>query len=235
MNNKTLLIKLKKYLSMYASGYDSSALEYINDNFFKFINRDDAPDILMQIYSELGVYSDKNNFYMQHVNNIKQNFDIGTNILDIGSGCMPAFANLLAQEQLKLGSGTITLYDPLLVMKNPKYKNMKLNKTLFTNDMSVESYDIITGILPCDATELIIQKACENRKNFYVAMCGCDHSNSIYSNYYYGLDDYENYYQEFVIDKTLKLLKKYDNGTLKIQRLPSSFSIYYPILFNKKK
>lgn len=234
MKKRILLEKLREYLSKYSSGYDVSALKYIEDNFLDCIDGEFVPDILMQIYSELGIYSDENNFYLQHVNILKQNFDIKTNILDIASGFMPAFGNLLAQEQLKLGSGTITLYDPALVTQEPKYRNMKLNKVLFTKDMSVESYDLITGILPCDATELIIEKACENRKNFYVAMCGCDHSNSAYSSYYYG-QSYEEYYQDYVIDKTEELLKKYGNGNLKIKRLPKHFSAQYPILFNQKK
>ena len=97
--------------------------------------------------------------------------------------------------------------------------------------MSVREFDLITGTYPCNATELIIQKACENQKDFYLAMCGCTHFD-YYDLMYYGGNP--EIYQEYIIDKTERLLKKHENGELVIERLEDHYGLEYPILYNKK-
>ena len=226
---KEEIIKLRyeKFLLKYESLYNERMINYIKEHFWDSMD-EVVPDVLMQLYSEFGIL--KNNFYLEHLNKLKQRFDITGNILDVGSGVIPAFGNLVAKEQLRIGSGTITLYDPKLILVKPKYPNMKLVKKEFTLDTDVSNFDLITGILPCGATEDIIESACKNNKNFYLAMCGCTH----FKAFPLFTPLTAETYQDHVIGLTNNLLKKYNNGELVIEKLDDSHELNYPILYNKK-
>lgn len=228
MNREEILkLRYEKFLLKYESLYEERMINYIKEHFWDSMD-EVAPDVLMQIYSEFGVL--KNNFYLEHLNKLKQKFDITGNILDVGSGVIPAFGNLVAKEQLRIGSGTITLYDPKLILVKPKYPNMKLVKKEFTLDTDVSNFDLITGVFPCAATEHIIESACKNNKNFYLAMCGCTH----FKAFPLFTPLTAETYQDHVINLTNNLLKKYDNGKLVIEKLDDSYELNYPILYNKK-
>ena len=230
-NEEEISVLFKEFSEKYRHSYSDYSWQFIEDNFWTYVFSNACPDILMQIYTELGIESSEGNFYKEHVKRIQERFDIGRNILDIASGRIPAFANSLAHEQLRIRKGTITLYEPLLIETKPKHRNMTLHKTEFTSEISIKEFDLLTGIMPCEATELIIEQACRNRKDFYVAMCGCTH----FEYMPWGMHVTSEMYQEHVIEKTLRWLKEYDNGELVIERLDDSYPIDFPILYNRKK
>ena len=230
-NERKIAILFKKFAQKYRQEYSESAWEFIEENFWMYVYSNVCPDLLMQIYTELGIESPNGNFYKEHLKRVQERFDITGNILDIGSGKIPAFANLLAYEQLRIGKGTITLYEPLLIETKPKYRNMTLYKEEFTSETHIKEFDLITGIMPCEATELVIEQACRNKKDFYVAMCGCTHFDYIP----WGMYTAPEMYQDYVISKTQSLLKEYDNGELVIEQLDDNYAIDYPILYNRKK
>ena len=233
MRKDILNLKFQKFLLKYGPNYSEEALSYIKENFGKPIDYKTTPDVLRQIYTDFGMYPDEENFYLAHLKKIRNNFDITKNILEVGCGPVPAFGNILAKEQLRLGSGTITVYDPRLVVEKPKYPNMKLYKKNFTLDTSVSNYDLITGIFPCEATEDIIKSACTNKKDFYVAMCGCTHFDYFYIIMHkYMVSPYM--YQQYVISKAEELLENNNNGRLCVDVIDDNFEIDYPILYNKK-
>lgn len=232
VERKKIELELQKYLLKYGNLYNEAALKFIKDNFFYLMNIPHSPDILLQIYSEIGVYKGENDIYNAHLNNIKKHFDISGNILEVAGGMFPAFGNLLAKEQLKLNSGTVTVMDPELIINSPRYSNMKLVKSKFESISNLDNFDLVVGIYPCEATENIIIKSCESRKNFYLAMCGCVHF-SLYNGMVYGYT--KKAYQKYIIDLTNKFLEKYDNGTLEFDTIDSKFGREsYPILYNKK-
>lgn len=225
-NTKQMKILFDSFLNKYSKNYDPYVLSYIKHFFWKEMGNNVNPPELLQVYSELGIYDLNDNPYQAHLNNLRKYFDIKCNVLDIASGAMPAFANLLAKEQLKLGSGTVTIYEPSLVIDKAKYPNMRLNRKKFSSKIDISDFDLITGILPCEVTEDILKSACMYQKLFYVAMCGCVH-------FEYEID-YE-YYQQYIIDTTKKYLEEFNNGELVIDRLENKYYIPYPILYNKKK
>ncbi len=95
-------------------------------------------------------------------------------VLEIGGGCFPAFSKYFDEFQREHNmGGTITTYDSRLITN--KLGNIKLHKENLYEDMSVQSYDLIVGIMPCDAKELIVKKATLEHKEFFIAMCGCTH------------------------------------------------------------
>jgi len=222
--------KFNIFLEKYSKMYDEETLKYIKQNFFNYIQTDFNGNVLFQVYSELGIYD--NEFYKAHLEKLKENFDIKCNVLDVASGIIPIFGNMLAKEQLKLGKGRVTLYDPKLILPAAKYSNMRLNKRSFKLDTDVSPYKLITGILPCEITETIIEAACINQKDFYIALCGCDHFNSKYDEYMFSDSPP---YQEYLIDKAECLIQKYNNGKLIIDKLDDKYSFDYPILYNKRK
>ena len=230
LNERKIARLYNSFCKKYKGIYTEEEWSYIEENFWTYVFSSDAPDILMQIYTELNFEYEKGSYYERHLKKIQDNFDIRCNILDIDSGMIPSFANLLASRQLQLKKGTVTLYEPLLLSTSKKYKNMTLHKEAFTTETNIKSYDLITGIMPCEATELIIEQACKNKKDFYIAMCGCTHFDYIPWGMYVTPYTYQNY----VINKTKDLLKEYDNGTLIVEEL-DDFPIDYPILYNRKK
>lgn len=230
-NEEEIAKRFLEFKRYYQSKYSEDLWNYIEENFWFYVYSNCAPDVLMQVYSEIGIQHEQGDFYDEHIKRIKERFDIGCNILDVASGEIPSFANKLAREQMKIKKGTITLYEPLLIDTKPKYPNMTLYRQDFTPTTRIKEFDLVTGILPCEATETIIEQACRNQKDFYIAMCGCVH---FAEPYYFGGQFSPYYYQTYVIDKTKKLLDKYGNGELEVTRLDSSFEIDYPILTNRR-
>ena len=233
MEIEKLQKKFAAFKEKYAQSYRKQAWEYIEENFFTSIDSDETPDILMQIYSELGITPKSGNFYRKHLNLIKKLFPIDGNVIEIASGRIPALANMLAKEQLRIGKGTITIYEPLLIEMTPKHPNMELHQEYFNHETDVSKADLLVGVMPCEVTETILESAISNDKDFYVAMCGCVHS-PMASMYPFGYDISPEYYQEEVISKAEMLLKKYgENSTLEVTRL-KNHPINYPILYNKR-
>ena len=224
--------RFKYFKDKYSTKYSKEAWEYIEDHFFEDINERDVPDILMQVYSDLDIKPSGARFYHKHLHLLKSLFPIDGNIVEIGSGRIPAFANMLAKEHMRIGAGTITIYEPLLVELTPKLPNIEIHNEYFTNDTDISNKDLVVGIMPCEATESILESAIKNRKDFYVAMCGCVHSpfSSMYG-FGFGLSPY--IYQQQVINKTEKLLSEYDNGRLEVTKLKNT-EIDYPILYNRR-
>ncbi len=225
--------KFEVFKRQYQDKYAPEAWKYIEENFFDGLKDKEAPDILMQIYTELGIRPVGGFFYQKHLKLLKDLFPIDGHIIEVGSGRIPAFANLLANEQLKIGKGTITIYEPLLVQLTPRYPNMELHKEDFTLETDVSKSDLLVGIMACEATESILESAIKNNKDFYVAMCGCVHSPLSYMSYY-GYYTSPEIYQEQVITKAERLLKDYPNGTLEVTKLEDT-PFDYPILYNKKR
>jgi hypothetical protein len=226
------LKKLKRFMMLHKHNYSDHAKEFINENFLFFLNENMAPDILMQIYYATGIQPNGGPFYNAHINKIQELFGLDKNILDVASGKIPAFASQVASIQRKIGKGTITLYEPMLIHKKPKYPNMTLHKEEFDENISIKEFDLVTGILPCEATEAIIKASCKNQKDFYIAMCGCTHFE--YTSPFMSVNPYV--YQDYVLKLTRDLLQEYDNGELVIDYLPEEeFGIDYPILYNRKK
>lgn len=202
-NEEQIARRFNQFKRKYQNKYPESAWEYIEENFWFYIFSTCAPDILMQIYAEIGIEHENGDFYQEHIRRIKSKFDIGCNIVDVGSGLIPSFANQLAYEQLKIKKGTVTIFEPLLLVKRPKHRNMRLHQEEFTENTNIKEFDLLTGIMPCEATEIAIEKACQERKDFYIAMCGCTH----FDYYTHGMYISPETYQEYVIDKTQKWLK----------------------------
>ena len=65
-------------------------------------------------------------------------------------------------------------------------------------------YDLLVGILPCDATTLIIEKANEENKDFFIVLCDCTHFSQQYL--MFNIPTLENWHKHIkeVFDSTKK-------------------------------
>ena len=224
--------KFNDFLNEHRSSMDINTFNFLSREFNCAVTH--YPYIvgpLAQVCSELKI--DKkgdNDFYEEHFNKLKDNFDLGCNVLEVCSGILPVFSNLIAAHQIKIGVGTITAFDPKLFMQMSKYKNMKLHKEKVTLQTDISGFDLVTAILPCEATEDVLTLACQNQKDFYIALCGCEHGNDEYEDYMYSQPHYER-----MINVAKKLVKENNNGTLVIDKLSDKYNYDYPILYNKRK
>ena len=220
----------QEYKKNYEHFYSEKAKQYIEDNFFKEAYKTSNMDILMQLYSELGLDIGKHTFYDEHLERINSIFGLDRDIIEVASGYIPAFANKIAKKQLALNRGTITIYEPELFEEKAKYSNMTIHKEKFTEQTKINKDSLGIGILPCDATEAMIRNFCKNNMDFYIAMCNCNHkSNNIFPTYQY---------QNKMVDLAESLLEKYSNHQkkLKIDYLDDEFVFgYAPIIYTKQR
>lgn len=220
----------QEYKKNYEHFYSEKAKQYIEDNFFKEAYKTSNMDILMQLYSELGLDIGKHTFYDEHLERINSIFGLDRDIIEVASGYIPAFANKIAKKQLALNRGTITIYEPELFEEKAKYSNMTIHKEKFTEQTKINKDSLGIGILPCDATEAMIRNFCKNNMDFYIAMCNCNHkSNNIFPTYQY---------QNKMVDLAESLLEKYSNNKkeLKIDYLDDEFFFgYAPIIYTKQR
>lgn len=220
----------QEYKKNYEHFYSEKAKQYIEDNFFKEAYKTSNMDILMQLYSELGLDIGKHTFYDEHLERINSIFGQDRDIIEVASGYIPAFANKIAKKQLALNCGTITIYEPELFEEKAKYSNMTIHKEKFTEQTKINKDSLGIGILPCDATEAMIRNYCKNNMDFYIAMCNCAHkSNNIFPTYQY---------QNKMVDLAESLLEKYSNHQkeLKIDYLDDEFVFgYAPIIYTKQR
>lgn len=226
--------KFKEFLNQYAKCYSEDIVSIIQENFWRYQNELTTFDVLMQIYQELGIYEGRASYYNYHLDKIGHLFNINSNIADIGAGCFPSFSNMIAHSQLKLGQGTVSVFDPNLVTISPKYKNMRLYKKEFNFQMNVSNYDLLIGLLPCNATEEIIKSAIMNDKDFYISMCGCNHSvEQFYGMTIFGM--YSNYQQQMV-ELANDLMSKYNpNKEVVTYYMPEIYDVPYPVIYSKHK
>ncbi len=226
--------KFEDFLEQYAKYYSKDIVSVIKDRFWHDQDELVTLDVLMQIYQEIGIYDGRASYYNYHLKMIEELFNINSNIAEIGAGFFPSFANMMARSQFQTKQGTITIFDPELVITTPKYKNMKLHKEEFNFQMDVSNYDLLVGLLPCGATEDIIKAAIMNNKDFYISMCGCNHSNNLF----YGMFNFGMYntYQQQMIELANDLMSEYNpNKEVVTCYMPELYNVPYPIIYSKHK
>lgn len=231
MFKKYLRIRFEAFKERYRDLYPKEAWDYIEEHFFHDLHTFEVPDILMQVYSELGVYPSPAMYYRKHLKELKSHFNLDRNILEVGSGMIPAFANLIAEEQFRAGKGTITVYDPRIIETSPKYDNMTIHRESFDENTNLSHYDLIAGLMTCEVTPLLLEMAIKNDIDFYIALCGCVHAPLRSMSGLIGTSP--DIYQDMVIDNAKRLIKEKCNRELFVTKIEGN-PHNYPILYSKK-
>lgn len=222
----TKSLKVNRFLEENKHGYNDRELEFIRSNWVHFLDKKFQVDILRQMYSELGFMDDKEDIYHAFIKILEDNFDIDTDIIEVGGGRIPSLAKRIALKQKK---GTITVYDPNLISTDSPYPNMVLRQQPFTLQTPVKEDQLIIGFMPCEATEKIIYNAKKNNAHFLIALCeGGPHGDEF--DYFESEDEWLYsmlYSARDTADKT-------GHGPLQITDL-KEYDDPYPVIYTKKR
>jgi len=200
-------------------------LEFIKENFNEYLDKQEPVDILKQIYAELTLLKPENNIYLAVLEKIKELYNINSNILEIGCGAFPVFSKYIDKEQT---NGSITAFDKYLAPT--KLGNIKLYNRNLTKENNVEKFDLLVGIWPCDATTLIIEKAYEANKDFFIAPCKCTHFSKEYLRYHLpSLEDWENFLYHFARNNVGP------DKEVEVDYLDSKYNFNQKIIYTRKK
>lgn len=223
--NEELAIKALEFIEKHKDYYTDWELTFLRKNISTGLNNSRVPDILRQISVEVGALADENNMYKRFITLMEENFDIDTDILEIGGGVVPSLSKLISLKQQK---GTITVYDPRIIQNIPHQSNLTLKKEKFESDSSIGTAKLIIGFMPCDATNLIIDIACKNNLDFMVALC----EGGARKGYEWIEEDEE--WIEHVKYNAYRGIEGKNMGTLGIASL-KEYGNPYPIIYNKRK
>ena len=160
--------RILKFVEEHKDSYTPQELEYVYKNISNGLNYANHYDVLRQLYDEAGMNDIKHNVYEGFVTLLEQNFDLNTNIIEIGGGCIPSLGKKIALRQKK---GTVTVYDPRLITNIDKPSNLILKPELFDDNTSIGDAKLLIGYMPCEAAILLIDSACDNKIDFMVALC----------------------------------------------------------------
>lgn len=167
---RELYFKICQYFETYGKYYNSNAKNYVMQNIGQCVANQLGPDIISQVMSALNLYRPDKNLYLAILGLIKHIFDLKSNILEIGGGYYPALAQKIDEEQTRLQGGSITTYDPRLVVTS--LGNIKLHKEEF-NTQSLDTYDLVVSAMPCEATSMVIERCNADKKPFLITLCDC--------------------------------------------------------------
>ena len=213
------------YLEQYYILYSRACQKEMIRHFGNGLGEEFCADIITQIYSALGYIPNENDRYYGFVMMLKDMYGLDNKIVEVGAGYYPAVAKHIDSMQT---SGTITTYDPIILMN--ELGRIIIRKEEFTKKTAIDDADLVIGFSPCEASELLINKANENNKEFSIAVCGCTHFDTNYTRHYSPrVNDWINYLYE-----SAKEGKK-DNESIEISYLDDKYEYPYPIISKIKK
>lgn len=166
--------KLKRwllFLEQYHFEYPEDELKYIQSHFDKN-PQGEICDLLLQIYATLDMLEKDKNPYLGLLQVLQKHHHLNQDILEIGGGYYPTFAQYIDKVQALKG-GSITTYDPKLI--TTKLGNIHLHKKLFNLDHPTQHYHLIVGVLPCEASELTIKASLQQDSELFLVLCNCWH------------------------------------------------------------
>ena len=159
------------YMNTYGNLYPEHVREFIEGTFLgEGFEMDFYPDVMHQVYSKIGVYDYTDNFYDMCIREIQKNYSLDKNVIDVGCGFYPAFAERVAKLQ---HDGSVTAMDYDLI--TTEHGTVKLIKDTFTENTNLTKYDLVLGIMPCEATVPMIKNANKNDIDLFIQLCGCTH------------------------------------------------------------
>ncbi len=218
--------EMLKFIYSNQDKYDDrgiSKFKYILSDYFFDKKVCNIPVELLQIFSKFGVISEGKDIYLEFFKLLNELNFLEGNICEVGSGEYPRLAEIMLPK-IKLNGGILTIYDPEILYTD--FKGIKIIKEKFTKDTNIESTDTLVGLLPCLASETIVEKAFLENKNLLIGFCGCDHSSRNgfkKGNNKYWAEALSNYYKQ-----------RYDNE-VEMFSWSDNIKLDYPIMARHKR
>lgn len=218
-----IFYQIDKFLREHAKDYTLEEKKFILNNCAWGRKSSLVPDMLRQIYDELGFLDSEKNIYDGFVDLLEKNFDINRNIVEIGGGKIPSLAKKIALRQMH---GTITVYDDKLITTDSNLPNLSLKKRRLHADELLQA-DMIIGFMPCEGTETAIALAKKNRIDFMIALCegSCQNEMSVFMD-----DDWES----SMIYEAKKAVRDGNLGQLQKVKMAKKYQNPYPVIYNQR-
>lgn len=220
--------RISEFLDAHIDYYTEKEINYIRKNATSLLRKSGTiyiSDILRQIYTEVGLIPEQENMYDGFVNLLENNFDINRNIVEVAGGIIPCLAKRLSLRQ---NAGTITVYDPRVIVPTNSPSNLILKRQEFTRDTQIPTAQMIIGFMPCDATIPAIESACSNELDFMLALCEGGARRG------YEWLETEDEWLGFIQYIAKKGVKNKNMGTLEVSSL-EQYGYPYPVIYNKRK
>ncbi|MBR2827745.1 MAG: hypothetical protein IKE70_00735 [Bacilli bacterium] len=226
MNLMLRQMKIMEYLKSHPNLLTEKEKEYFlsyKGNLEEDIRR--YPDYFRQIFDELGFIDEDNNLYCGFINLLEEEFQIeNKNIVEVGAGRIPRLGKRITSKQV---NGTITIYDPLLYETTSTQK-FHLKKEKFNRNTSLKNVDLLIGLMPCEAADIMVERALEEDIDFMIALCEGGPHGDIFD--YYESD--EEWRDSLVVYANNRLAEKKRNP-LGIKHL-TKYKNPYPVIYTKK-
>lgn len=217
-------VKFLEFMKLYGKKYSKYAYNYIMENYQH--GEFSSYDIFRQIYSYLGILDENTDMYKGFLNIVLDNFNINTDVLEIAGGFFPVVSKYIDDVQMKTKKGTVTVYDPKLIVNC--LNNVILKKEEFNASTNIDKYKLVYGFFPCEATEIFAKRVCSEKKDFVIGLCGCVHlDNTFFGMYSNPLERWKEYVFN-IIDTN-----KSENCKINIKYLEKRYDSPYPIIIGK--
>ena len=186
-----------------------------------------VPDMVREIYDELGLLREDQDIYTGFMDLLQSEFDIRERkILEVGGGVLPRLGKRISSIQT--GEGKITVYDPRLSKYVQDTDRMKLVRKRFTTTTKLGDTNFMLAFMPCEAAESFLDSAIKHRIDFMLALCeGGPHGDE----FDYFESDEE--WLDSMIYKAKRGVKEKQMGSLGIQYL-KKYEDPYPIIYNHR-
>ena len=219
--------KIDNFLREYPDLYTKEELDVIRSiTWWDQINGLTSENI-RQLGDELGLLKDRVNVYDGFAEMINDKFDINRCVVEVGSGKLPRLAIKIRGLQTQ---GEVRVYDPSLIKKDYGDKKLILKREMFSRDTIVPKDSLIVSFMPCEYTGDLIEYATNNKHDFIIALCGCNH-------YYSPYVDFDDSLQDWYANMEYLARRGIDENGLGefVKTNLSDYKDPYPILYNKRK
>ena len=222
-NYDLVLDLIKRYPNAFNENEISSLLNYAK--------RDHKPntmipDLIREVYYELGILRDEENIYLGFMDLLSNNFDYqDRNIIEVGGGIFPRLAKRISNEQI---TGKIKVYDPRLNSRERSSDKFKVARYKFYADENIGDTNLLLGFMPCEATYNIIDAASRNNVDFMIALCEGGPHGDIYDYF-----ENDNEWLDTMIYMAERAVEDNNMGTIKKDYL-KEYHNPYPIIYNKR-
>jgi len=211
---KYQLEKFEKFKQFFKDDYSNLEFFLLSE---LITDRDpNLTDYAAQVRAYLGFVEGYSNKYIGYLRMLKHYFQLNRDIIEIGSGKLPILSHYIDEEQRLLKEGTVTAYDPRII--KTQIGNIIQKKEFFLSSTNVKENSLLVGICPCNGTKELIEKANDEKLEFFLSLCDCPP-------HYGNIENLKNYIP-IDLGNEFKLIE---------ERLDDKHCIKNPILIKKRK
>ena len=218
----TLLQYFKEHPKLFTEYEKKCILDYVH-----VLNSDEfIPDLIREIYDEVGIIPDKKNVYLEFLSLLRGVHSIeDKRILEVGGGTIPRLAKRIHNIQT---TGSITVYDPRLSLYERDMERFHLVRKPFDSNTLVGDYQLMVSLMPCEACEAVIRKATDCKVDFMLGFCeGGPHGDEF--DYFEDEDEWLNSMLYLARDR----IEEQGMGKMKVKYLKECNNPY-PVIYNER-